>query len=137
MTTTQRSKTSDASEAAFARAVRDGVVGLFRGDTKVVDAEVDDILNAVDEQAWRLTLVLTPPTGDGWDLETTGLLKERGRALLDELAQQTGQALDGWTVVRVTARPEDVDVSDVAEDVDVADGADGLREERTVGPDLL
>lgn len=72
---------------------------------------VSEVTNALDEQAWRILLVLPAPKGSTWDRALVFETRRAAIAELDRLAAEQGRSLPGSTIASVTtdeAAEEDI-----------------------------
>lgn len=87
---------------------------------------VTEVIDLIDEEAWRLKLVLPRPEGDTWDREQVYLARRAATDLFDQLAYEEGRELAGSTLASVTT--DEADESDIAEDEDPVEGEDPVRD---------
>ncbi|MBU8578895.1 hypothetical protein [Brevibacterium luteolum] len=85
---------------------------------------VSEVTDALDEQAWRILLVLSAPKGSTWNRELVFETRRTAIAELDRLAAEQGRSLPGSTVASVTTDEA------VEEDIAVDPRPDPEREDR-------
>lgn len=112
--------------AEFHEAVRSALIGLGEADTRVVDASILPFEDAGGSTAWRLTLFLTRPTGDAWNVDRTRALKREARSVVDRLASERDETQDGLTSVLITTRDAPLEQTAPDEEPDPAERTDAL-----------
>lgn len=98
------------------------------GDTVLVPKaiQLEAVVDALDEEAWRVVLVLPRPEGATWDRDDVFAARMVATTVFDEIVEQEGRQLPGLTLAIVTtdeAAEDDI----AAEDAPEADEDPGQR----------
>jgi hypothetical protein len=86
-------------DPAFYQIVREALIGLHEGDTRVIEVGLQIDQNLLDEDLWVVQLFLTPPTGLTWHTDITWPLKHAARDLMSDLTRIHNQVLEAQPII--------------------------------------